>query len=481
MGALDYPSKGNTSTCSAKQQEPELGGAIPPYPREGNAMQGHHMLEDDFPRLLASLHKQIDQEPEIPAEDTEGSTQASNKIQDVYVLVVRERGTREHVDTQEDNALETTLAHAQKTQEEPDLLAYVPCLFGLVVILSCLAFQLYLVFNPPTVTVTMLAKSQTVSLTGTLQLGRLLNPITVSQSTMAVTTGKGHQDSRQAAGLITFYNGQFQSVAVPARTIITAADGVQIATDQGALLPAGNPPAYGQTTVSAHAIIPGIKGNIAAYAISVACCAPSVLAKNTQSFTGGQDERDFHTVTQSDIDQAATPLNTTLAQSVQGALHGQVKNSEALQTLPCTPTVQSDHQAGQEAREVKVTVAETCSAVAYNNDALQAQATALLTTRATQQVGAGYTLVGAIHVTLCQATVSHTTPTLVFSCQGVWMYGGTNAQQQLIKNLIAGKTKQQALDALVHLPGIQQARIGDVDDNAKLPRNPGLIHLIILV
>jgi hypothetical protein len=61
------------------------------------------------------------------------------------------------------------------------------------------------------------------------------------------------------------------------------------------------------------------------------------------------------------------------------------------------------------------------------------------------------------------------------------VYGVTNAQQQLIKNLIAGKTKQQALDALAHLPGIQRARIGDVDDNAKLPRNPGLIHLIILV
>jgi hypothetical protein len=438
-------------------------------------MQGHHMLEDDLPGLFASLDKQSGQRPEIPAEDAEGAAHASNEIHDVYVLVVRERSTRAQGDTQEDNALETTLAPAQTTQAKADLLAYVPCLFGLVVILSCLAF------DPPTVTVTMLAKAQTVSLTGTLQPGRLLNPITASQSTVVATTGKGHQDSKQAAGLITLYNGQFQSVAVPAGTMLTVSKGVQIATDQDALLPAGTPPAYGQTTVSAHAIIPGRGGNIAAYAISVACCAPAVLAKNTQGFTGGQDERDFHTVTQSDIDQAATPMKPILAQSVSGALQGQLTHSEALQTLPCTPTVRSDHQAGQEAREVKVTVAETCSAVTYNNAALQAQATALLTIRATQQVGAGYTLVGAIHVTLRQATVSHTTPSLVFSCQGVWVYGVTNAQQQLIKNLIAGKTEQQALDALAHLPGIQRARIGDVDDNAKLPRNPGLIHLIILV
>jgi hypothetical protein len=336
------------------------------------------------------------------------------------------------------------------------------------------------VFNPPTVTVTILAQAQMVSLTDTLHLGRLLNPIAVSQSTMAATTGKGHQDSKQATGLITFYNGQFQSVAVPVGTVLTASDGVRIATDQGALLPAGNPPASGKTTVSAHASIPGRGGTVAAYAIGVACCAPSVLAKNTQSFTGGQDERDFHTVSQSDIDHAATPLNTALTRSVSGALQAQVANSEALQTLPCTPTVRSDHLAGQETREVRVTVSETCGAVAFSKDALRAQATAFLTIQATQRLGAGYTLGGEIHLTVRQATVTHTTPTLVFSCQGEWVYSVTNVQQQLIRSLIAGKTNQQALDVLAHLPGIVQATIGDVDGNAKLPSNPTLIHLVIL-
>jgi hypothetical protein len=60
------------------------------------------------------------------------------------------------------------------------------------------------------------------------------------------------------------------------------------------------------------------------------------------------------------------------------------------------------------------------------------------------------------------------------------VYGVTNAQQRSMKSLIAGKTKQQALDVLAHLPGIVQATIGDVDGNAKLPRNPALIHLVIL-
>jgi hypothetical protein len=50
----------------------------------------------------------------------------------------------------------------------------------------------------------------------------------------------------------------------------------------------------------------------------------------------------------------------------------------------------------------------------------------------------------------------------------------------LIKSLIAGKTKQQALDTLAHLPGIQQATIGDVESNTNLPRNPASIYLVIL-
>jgi hypothetical protein len=281
--------------------------------------------------------------------------------------------------------------------------------------------------------------------------------------------------------LITLYNGQFQRVFIAAGTILTGANGVQIVTDQDASIPAGNPPSYGQVTVSAHALVFGTRGNIPAYDIDQACCDVSVLAKNTQAFKGGQDERDFLTVTQSDIDTTATTLNPTLIQSMQGALQGQLNNGEQLTALPCIPTVTADHQPGQEAREVKITVTETCSAVAYNKDALQAQATTLLTTQATQKVGPGYTLVGAIHVTLPLAIVVHTTTTLVFTCHGVWVYGVTNAQQQLIKSLIAGKTTQQALHTLAHLPGIVKAAIGDRDDNAKLPRNPALIHLIILV
>jgi hypothetical protein len=166
---------------------------------------------------------------------------------------------------------------------------------------------------------------------------------------------------------------------------------------------------------------------------------------------------------------------------MQAALKGQLTPDEQVFILPCSPTVTSDHQPGQEAAAVNVTLSETCSAVAYNAEALQAQATALLITQATRQIGAEYTLVGALHVTIRQAIVAHRTPSLMFSYRGEWVYGVTNAQQQVLKSLIEGKTKQQALHTLAHLPGIVKAAIGDVDDTTRLPSNPALIHLVILV
>src|SRR5260370_35371702 len=91
-------------------------------------------------------------------------------------------------------------------------------------------FQFYMLFNPLTVSVTLAARSQQVSLTGTLQLGRVLNPITLSQSQTVPTTGHGHQDAKQATGYITFYNGQLTSVFIPAATTLTGNNRVHIIT-----------------------------------------------------------------------------------------------------------------------------------------------------------------------------------------------------------------------------------------------------------
>jgi VCBS repeat-containing protein len=235
-----------------------------------------------------------------------------------------------------------------------------------------------------------------------------------------------------------------------------------------------------------HASSPGSAGNIPAYDISEPCCAASVIAKNTIAFTGGQDERNFQTVAKSDIDTTASTLKTTLSASMQGALQGQLKPQEHLQLLPCAPIVSSDHQPGQEATRLTVTVSQTCSAVAYDGQEVAEKATQLLTTQAKQTLGTGYSLFGNVQVSVTQATVTNNSKPLVFlsfHAQGTWIYALSQQAQQRIKQLIAGKTKQEAMHILQSLPGTVQASISwdGFSDDTRLPKDTRDIHFHIIV
>ncbi len=354
-------------------------------------MQQQDELNEHIEQFLhrLSVEESAEQKADMPQEEppqTHTQQEAGEEREEtIHVYFVREPVEQR----KDERVIESTPPGS--SQQKPDLPAYATFLFGLFLILSCLGFEVYLIFHPPTIQITIIPKTQQVALVGTLHLGRVLVPITLSQSQTIPTTGKGHQDPRAATGYITFFNGQLTSVTVPAGTVVTGASSIPIVTNQDVAIPpadpTANPPVFGRVTVPAHATNVGTAGNIAAYAINQPCCRASVIAKNMTPFTGGQDERNFHTVSKADIGTTATILNTTLTESMQGALHGQLSQGEALQTLPCTPTVTADHHTGEEATEVKVTASETCSAVAYNTDSLLARATNLLSRQALQKLG----------------------------------------------------------------------------------------------
>lgn len=393
-------------------------------------------------------------------------------IHDIYVLVVREH--EEADQPEETEIIETTLA-----PQKLSLIVLATCFFALLLPIASIAFQLYVAFNPFTAIVTILPKSQIVTLSGTVQLGRIVAPLTLRASQTVATTGKGHQDARNATGFITFYNGSFSEQTIPAGTTLTGMDGVQVVTDQDAFIPAGNPPSYGQTTIAAHAIHPGSQGNIRSFAITQ-IYASTVLAKNTTAFYGGVDARDFKTVAKADIVNGATPLKSSLAQRLSVALRNQLQSGEVLIAPSCTSQVSSDHQPGAEANQVTVTVSGACSAIAYNKDGLHKAVTQLLTSQAIRTLGTGYHLIGEFTVTVNEATRRDTTPTLVFSSHSTWVYGVSAKEQERIKTLIAGKTKHDALQLLSSLPGIEQVAIAWRDDT-KLPKDTHYIHLILLI
>jgi Baseplate J-like protein len=418
-------------------------------------------------------------------EDTNTSTDEEER-ETIHVYPVEGGGillTRTPIEEDED--LDTTPPTVQQPTANDETGVVFFGLFVILICLLCILVQLSLIMNPFTVTITLAAKAQQLAVTGTLQLGRVLSPLTLSQSHTIPTTGRGHQDAKQATGYVTFYNGQFNQVTIPAGTLLTGNDGIQIATDQDSTLPgvdtSANPPILGQATVAAQATSTGSRGNIAAYDINQACCAPSVFAKNTTPFHGGQNERTFQTVAKSDIANTAAPLKAALNQGVQGVLQGQLKPNEDLVTPSCTTTTTADHQPGEEATTVKVAVSETCSAVAYDQDALQAKVTDLLNRQAEKKLGAGYSLLGYPTITITQASSQNSKAVLSFSSQSTWVYALSSKEQKHLKNMLAGKTKEQAMQLLAALPGIESIAMhsSGFGDDTNLPKD--LAHIRILV
>jgi hypothetical protein len=333
----------------------------------------------------------------------------------------------------------------------------------------------------PSATVTIIPVERNITTSVTIQVpGRALHPLTLMQSMSAPATGNRHQNATRATGTITFYNGLLSRQTIAAGTILTGNDGVQIITDQAATIPAGNPPIYGQVTMSAHAVLAGSSGNISAYDINQACCATSVVAKNTNAFTGGQSARDVLVVTRIDINNVVTIMLVTLSQSENAALQAQLHEGEELITPNCTPTVLSNHKPGDEAKQVTVTVSVTCSGIAYAAHTLYQNATQLFTSDATRKLGAHYALVGDIQLTIIHATSHQGQAQMLVQVTGTWVYHITKTIQQHLIKLIAGKPEQQALATLLKSPGIAGAQITLKGGNRTLPQDPGNITIVVV-
>jgi hypothetical protein len=310
--------------------------------------------------------------------------------------------------------------------------------------------------------------------------GSTLASVTMSQQQTVSTTGKGHQDARAGHGLVTFYNSAPYTQTVIAGTLLTGNDGVQIVTDQDAIIPAVNYPTLGQATVPAHTVIAGSGGNIRAGDIYGPCCRLYVSAVNS-TFTGGQPARDYQMVTRADIDHAASSLKSTLDQSIQAALKTQVANDQALITpVSCQQSITPNHQPGTAATQVQVTVSETCTGATYNTQDYQNRITEDMTQAATRQLGEGYIQVGAIQSRITQVRSADHAFLLQVKCTASYAYQFTQAQQQQIKALIAGKTKTQAIIALLQIPEIQSVSLS-LSHGDQLPTDTGRIHLTFLL
>jgi len=353
--------------------------------------------------------------------------------------------------------------------------------------------------GPPSATVTITPKSVDVhntyvitGVTGTPDStkrqvqARMLSSASQPESKTVSATGVVNTPGTRATGTLTFFNGSLSPYGVAADTVFTDAQGVQVANDVLAYIPAGNPNSgFGRVTVPAHAVNVGASGNIMAFDFNnVQCCGNSAVAvSNTMAFTGGQDPMKYTAVQQSDVDGAANPLKGPLTQNALTALEGQKHANEQFVTRPqCTTTVTANPPVGAKATSVTVTVTAKCTGEVYDQNGAQAIATSLLKSEATKITGPGYALVGNVVTTVTQAKVgSQRTVTLLVKAEGIWVYQFSPAYKMQLAKLIAGKSQSQANALLLEQPGVAKVdSISLSSGGSTLPTDASQITIVVL-
>src|SRR5260370_22289400 len=200
-----------------------------------------------------------------------------------------------------------------------DRIGYGVIVFYLFLIVATLFAELYLASIQPSASITVVATETPVTTRATISLpAHIFTPLVFTQSQTIPTTGRTHQNATQATGYVSFHNALTQPQTIDAGTLLTGADGIKVVTDETADVPAGTFSGYGEVTVSAHAVNAGSSGNINARDISGTCCRVYILVRNTNPFTGGQNERDYQSVAKADIQHVVSNLSQQFQQTLQG-------------------------------------------------------------------------------------------------------------------------------------------------------------------
>jgi hypothetical protein len=387
---------------------------------------------------------------------------------------------KEDAEPQATHTIETTLA-TQQTEQKKEPHTWPAIAFGmfyLFAVLSCIAFQVYCISNPPAATITILTIQTPITTHATLSVPvHQLTPFLFSQKQTITTTGHGHQTATQAKGYLTFYNSLTQPQTIDTGTLLVGADGEQVVTEETAYLPAGNLLTNGQATVSAHAVNFGSEGNIRAGDIYGACCRALIQVANN-AFTGGQNERNFQSVAKGDIDQVVSNLTHQFQQTMQKYMLSHLSSAETLITpIPCKTTVQSNHPIGAEATLVTVMFQKTCSPLSYSTDDLHHQAENVLALDAHNHFGNDYTLQGSIATSITKTAIRPQTIQLSITCSGSWARAFNTRH---LATLISGKTPDQAITILAQAQGVTNTDIHLEGLTDRIPKNPDRIHFVFL-
>ena len=299
--------------------------------------------------------------------------------------------------------------------------------------------------------------------------------VTASQQQSQTTTATGSKQlpaTRATGTLAVTCRTSSPPLTINAGTVFTGDDKVSVATDTTVTTSGCH------TTIPAHAVNPGQRGNIAANDINQPYQSYHVL--NEAAFSGGQDAKTTTVVAQSDIDTSTSSLEAALTPAVKQVLPGKLNaNERSFGDPQCSPAITSDHAAGDEAATVTVTVTMSCTVETYDNDAAQAMAKKLLSNQAANDLGPDYGLMGNITAAVGQPTLvdtAHGIISLPVKTEGISIYQWNNAQKQDLARLVTGKSAQDAKMLLLRQKGVSAVDIQLASgSNGILPSNPSHI------
>ncbi len=96
------------------------------------------------------------------------------------------------------------------------------------------------------------------------------------------------------------------------------------------------------------------------------------------AFRGGTDAQDVTVVTQSDLTDATATLKTALDQQTHDQAQRALPAGRQLAPLQCTTRTTANHQAGDQASEVEITVSAHCLPLVYALASVQQQSMTVL-------------------------------------------------------------------------------------------------------
>ena len=208
----------------------------------------------------------------------------------------------------EDEPIETI--HVYVVREEQKRSSLAP------VIISFLALSILIAIG-------VLTPYQQPEIRTAIRVPAVLLPLkTFTTDVTVIPTGSKTFPATTAHGTLTLTNGSVISEELPQGLIFTGNNGIEVVTDTAVLVPAGSANGYGVATVSAHALVSGLQGNIQAFAVNLVY-GTALYVRNLTPFARGRNTFTETFITEQDRQHALSQARERLTQKIVARLLSQ--------------------------------------------------------------------------------------------------------------------------------------------------------------